>query len=78
MPWDQPFGIVAYMHLSRDESLIERDLLQHREVSEGRLRGVRMILNHHPDQPELTWPQVEHGAFFGQAPSPQSGDPGRK
>ena len=68
VPWDQPFGIVAYMHLSRDESLIEQDLAQHREVSEGRLRGVRMILNHHPDQSELTWPQVEHGAFFGQAP----------
>ena len=40
-PWDQPFGIVAYVHLSRDESLVERDIARHREVSEGRLRGVR-------------------------------------
>tara|TARA_B100001115_G_scaffold42524_1_gene31640 strand:+ start:2531 stop:3349 length:819 start_codon:yes stop_codon:yes gene_type:complete len=67
-PWDQPFGIVSYVHLNREESLIELDLAQHLEVSQERLRGVRMILNHHPDQPELTWPQIEHGDFFGQAP----------
>ncbi len=65
-PLGQPFGIVAYVHLGRDAPEVERTIAQHREVSEGRLRGVRMILNHHPDRPELTWPQVEHGAFFAQ------------
>ncbi len=65
-PLGQPFGIVAYVHLGRDALEVERTIAQHREVSEGRLRGVRMILNHHPDLPELTWPQVEHGAFFAQ------------
>ena len=65
-PLNQPFGIVAYVHLDREASEIERDLAQHRAVSAGRLRGVRMILNHHPTLAELTWPQVEHGAFFSR------------
>ncbi len=26
--------------------------------------GIRMIMNHHPTNPALTWPQVEHGDYF--------------
>ena len=64
-PLGRPFGIVAYVHLARDTQEAERTILEHKEVSGGRLRGVRMILNHHPDDASLTWPQVEHGRFFG-------------
>ena len=60
----QPFGIVAYVHLARDSIERARILEQHIEASNGRLCGVRMILNHHPDNPDLTWPQVAHGAFL--------------
>lgn len=59
-----PFGIVAYVHLARVASESEQILRQHLEAARGRLRGVRMILNHHPDNPDLTWPQVESGKFL--------------
>ena len=59
-----PFGLVAYVHLARDPRETERVLQAHAEVAGERLRGVRMILNHHPDNPELTWPQVESGELM--------------
>ncbi len=59
-----PFGVVGYVHLARDTEESARMLVQHQEASGGRFRGMRMILNHHPDNPDLTWPQVEHGDFF--------------
>ncbi len=30
------------------------------------MRGVRMILNHHPTDASLCWPQVERGDFWVQ------------
>ena len=56
-----PFGLVVYVHLARDPGETERVLQAHADVAGDRLRGVRMILNHHPDNPSLTWPQVESG-----------------
>ena len=56
---ESPFGLVAYVHLARDPRETERVLQGHADAAGDRLRGVRMILNHHPDNPELTWPQVE-------------------
>lgn len=61
---EHPFGMVAYVHLAKDTSETERLLDQHLAESNGRLRGVRMILNHHHDNPALTWPQVERGDFL--------------
>lgn len=61
---DRPFAVVAYIHLAQDGTTREHILQEHIEVSGARLRGVRMILNHHPDNPELTWPQVESGEFL--------------
>ena len=58
---EQPFGIVAYVHLERDIAAAERTIEQHLAAAKGRLCGVRMILNHHPDNPDLTWPQIEDG-----------------
>lgn len=58
------FGVVAYVHLARDTEESEKILARHQDASGGRFRGVRMILNHHPDNPDLTWPQVEHGDFL--------------
>jgi len=63
-PTDHPTGIVAYVHLARDTDESAAVLQHHQEAAGGRLRGVRMILNHHPDNPDLTWPQVEHGGFL--------------
>ncbi len=60
-----PFGVVAYVHLARHPVERERILERHIDTSDGRVCGVRMILNHHPDNPALTWPQVEHGDFLG-------------
>ena len=60
---DLPFGVVGYVHLARDTAESEKVLDQHIMAADGRFRGVRMILNHHPDNPELTWPQVERGDF---------------
>ena len=60
-----PAGIVAYVHLARDTAMAEKILLEHAEAADGRLRGVRMILNHHPENADLTWPQVERGDFVG-------------
>lgn len=59
-----PCGIVAYVHLARDTDEAAVVLDQHRAAAGDRLRGVRMILNHHPDNPDLTWPQVERGDFL--------------
>jgi predicted TIM-barrel fold metal-dependent hydrolase len=59
-----PFAVVAYVHLARDIVHTDLSLAQHLAQSKGRLRGVRMILNHHPHNPDLTWPQVEHGDFL--------------
>lgn len=59
-----PFAIVGHVNLAKDITYSEDLLQQHVEASEGRFRGVRMILNHHPDNPDLTWPQVEHGDFL--------------
>ena len=56
-----PFGQVAYVHLAKAPGETTRVLQEHAEASGGRLCGVRMILNHHPDNPALTWPQVESG-----------------
>ena len=61
---DRPFAVVAYVHLAQNGTTREHILQEHIEVSGARLRGVRMILNHHPDNPELTWPQVESGEFL--------------
>jgi predicted TIM-barrel fold metal-dependent hydrolase len=55
----RPFGIVAYVHLAQPLSTVEAVLDQHAEAAQGRLCGVRQILNHDPDDPSLTWPQVE-------------------
>ena len=63
-PTSHPCGIVAYVHLAQDKGQVERMLQQHAEAAGDRLRGVRMILNHHPHNPDLTWPQVEHGDFL--------------
>ena len=62
-----PFSLVAYVHLARDTAASEAVLERHLEVAGSRLRGVRMILNHHPDNPALTWPQVEKGDFIRSA-----------
>lgn len=59
-----PHGIVAYVHLARDTAAAARTLDEHAAAAGDRLRGVRMILNHHPDNPALTWPQVERGDFL--------------
>ncbi len=60
---EQPFGIVAYAHLARDTAAAEQTIAAHLDAAGKRLRGIRMILNHHPDNPDLTWPQVEDGVF---------------
>jgi predicted TIM-barrel fold metal-dependent hydrolase len=65
-PVGRPFGVVAYVHLARDTQEAERTIEQHKKISNSRLRGVRMILNHHPSDASLTWPQVEHGHFFSE------------
>ena len=59
-----PFALVAYVHLARDTAESERLLQEHADASGGRLCGVRMILNHHPDDSSLTWPQVESGELL--------------
>lgn len=63
-PTGHATGIVAYVHLGRDTAEAASLLDEHAEVAGGRLRGVRMILNHHPDNADLTWPQVAHGEFL--------------
>jgi len=59
-----PFGVSAYIHLARDTAQSEICLQQHRDASGGRLCGVRMILNHHPSNEALTWPQVDSGEIL--------------
>jgi predicted TIM-barrel fold metal-dependent hydrolase len=66
-PTEHPIGIVSYVHLARDTEESSVVLQQHEEAAGGRLRGVRMILNHHSDNPDLTWPQVERGDFLKDA-----------
>ncbi len=63
-PTNHPFAIVAYVHLARDVGHTAQILDQHEAAADGRLRGVRMILNHHPDNADLTWPQVERADFI--------------
>ncbi|NKB66678.1 MAG: amidohydrolase family protein [Candidatus Latescibacteria bacterium] len=58
---ERPFYLVPYVHLARDTAAAASAIEQHADIAQGRLRGVRMILNHHPSDPELTWPQVESG-----------------
>lgn len=55
-----PYKIVAYTHLAREET--EAELRAQAAVPN--VVGIRMILNHHPEDASLTWPQVEHGDFF--------------
>ena len=62
---ERPSYLVAYLNLAGDPAAAERTLERHIEASSSRLRGVRMILNHHPGNPALTWPQVERGDFLG-------------
>ena len=64
---EQPFGIVAFVNLGRDIAAAERTIEAHLAAAGDRLRGVRMILNHHPDNPDLTWPQIEDGVFQREA-----------
>ena len=59
-----PFAIVGYVHLAKDTAHTTDMLQKHTEAAHGRFRGVRMILNHHPDNPALTWPQVAHDNFL--------------
>ena len=59
-----PFYIVAFVHLASPQEDCERVLDSHLASSGGRLRGIRMILNHHDHNPDLTWPQVAHSRFF--------------
>ena len=66
-PTGHPFGIVAYAHLARGVRHTERVLDRHLAEAGERLRGVRMILNHHPGDPALTWPQVERGDFLNDS-----------
>lgn len=61
---EHPFGVVGYVHLSHNIAETHRQLERHSEAASGRFKGVRMILNHHPTNPDLTWPQVEHGEFL--------------
>ena len=63
VPTGRRFGIVAYVHLAKDVEHTRQLLDRHAEAADDRLRGVRMILNHHPSNPDLTWPQVERGDF---------------
>ena len=64
-PTGHPFAIVPYAHLARGPDHTEQVLDRHLAEAGERLRGVRMILNHHPGDPALTWPQVERGDFLG-------------
>lgn len=61
---EQAFGIVGHVHLAKDTAYTENLLDQHIEASHGHFRGVRMILNHHPTNPALTWPQIAHDEFL--------------
>jgi len=64
---NHPIGIAAYVHLARDTEETATVLAQHKEAAGDRLKGVRMILNHHHENPDLTWPQVEHDRFLADA-----------
>jgi predicted TIM-barrel fold metal-dependent hydrolase len=46
--------LVVYVNLTHD---VAKTLDEHAAIAGDRLRGVRMILNHHSN-PSLTWPQV--------------------
>jgi predicted TIM-barrel fold metal-dependent hydrolase len=58
---EYPFAVVGHVHLARSATHTEDQLTRHMAAASGRFRGVRMILNHHPKNPALTWPQVAHG-----------------
>jgi len=55
-----PFKIVAYAHLARDDTA---EVLA-AQAAIPNVVGIRMIMNHHPEDESLTWPQVEHGDYF--------------
>ncbi|MEE2659041.1 MAG: amidohydrolase family protein [Candidatus Latescibacterota bacterium] len=57
------FAIVPYVHMAQSVEHTAEILDRHAKIAGDRFRGVRMILNHHPDNPDLTWPQVEHSDF---------------
>ena len=61
---ERPSYLVAYLNLAGDPAAAQRTLERHIEASSSRLRGVRMILNHHPENPDLTWPQVAGGELM--------------
>lgn len=55
-------NIVAFVQLARGDA--EAVLQQHVEAAQGRLVGVRMILNYDDKDPSLCWPQVGRGDFL--------------
>ena len=59
-----PTGIVGFVHLAHSTDETASVLDAHAEAANGRFRGVRMILNHHHGNTDLTWPQVEHDRFL--------------
>ena len=57
-----PFALVGHTDLS---SLNALQLINEFSSKYGRrFRGIRQILNHHPTNPSLTWPRVEHGDYM--------------
>jgi len=66
-------NIVAFVKLSampQAQAVIEA----HKHVAAERFVGVRMILNYSPEDPSLTWPQVERGDYLtGGVPSFKEG-----
>jgi predicted TIM-barrel fold metal-dependent hydrolase len=56
-PWIK--GMVSYAYLPSED--IEATLQAHSRFP--KVRGIRQILNHHPDNPALTWPKV-HSADY--------------
>ena len=63
---EQPFGIVAFVNLGRDIAAAEHTIEAHLAAADDRLRGVRMILNQHPDNPNLppSGTSVEHSLSY--------------
>lgn len=54
-----PFAVVAFLNLTQETPLSDNLLERHIHASGNRLCGVRMILNHHPHNQDLTWPHVD-------------------
>lgn len=53
-------GIVGYADLSKKDV---DSLLKSQSELKG-MRGIRQILNHHPTNPNLTWPKVERPNYL--------------